>query len=265
MLLLGTFCVQGAESEALRLNIEQVDLTGVVVRHTFEYDSEEGLESLELRATAFAAEHEIAMGEGCFTQSAECVGKRMARGIVEERGQERVISPARDSVRGYVERPDGDSTSVVAGSQCLDAVLDLRESGTWRDVDLSAYDDMNARLDRAIGNVDQVRLGHSGSTTGERQWYVAAARLPCVKRICEVGFNEGHSAALWLLANPTAEVVMFDLYDQPSAALGEAFLRDAFGDDRLYVVRGPSQWTVPMFSETRVRGVASYDHQCLSL
>ena len=128
MLLLGTFCVQGAESEALRLNIEQVDLTGVVVRHTFEYDSEEGLESLELRATAFAAEHEIAMGEGCFTQSAECVGKRMARGIVEERGQERVISPARDSVRGYVERPDGDSTSVVAnrGPHSRGAGSDIR-------------------------------------------------------------------------------------------------------------------------------------------
>ena len=128
-------------------------------------------------------------------------------------------------------------------------------NGAWQRVDLDPYDDLAERVTAATA-ADQIRLGHTRRHAGpgphgmQRQWYVALAQLPCVRRICEVGFNEGHSASLWLAANPAAEVVMFDLYDQPSAPLGETFLRSEFGDDRLHVVRGASQLTVPLFAAT---------------
>jgi hypothetical protein len=217
----------------------------------FEFDTLDGREAFEARAIRFAAENGLNMGEGCHAPKTdelgyECVGRRMARKIIEERGHERVVAPAMASVAGYAEKAS-DPPSAEEAATCRREVLTLAESGAWRDVDLGPFDDLNDRVTAATASADQVRLGHTGRTSAARQWYVAAARLPCVRRICEVGFNEGHSASLWLLANPEAEVVMFDLYEQPSAPLGEAFLRDAFGD-RLYVVRGPSEVTVPHFS-----------------
>jgi hypothetical protein len=80
--------------------------------------------------------------------------------------------------------------------------------------------------------------------------------LPNVKRICEIGFNAGASAALWLLANPTAEVIMFDMWYHHYAPVAEAMLRnasmgEAFGlrnvDSRLTIVKGSSLDTVPRF------------------
>ena len=43
-------------------------------------------------------------------------------------------------------------------------------------------------------------------------------RLPCspgIRTVCEVGFNAGYSAAVWLESNPTVRVLDFDMQDQP--------------------------------------------------
>ncbi len=42
--------------------------------------------------------------------------------------------------------------------------------------------------------------------------------LPCspgIRTVCEVGFNAGYSAAVWLESNPTVKVIDFDMQDQP--------------------------------------------------
>lgn len=134
---------------------------------------------------------------------------------------------------------------------------------------------------------------------------VALARMPAVKTICEIGFNSGHSASVWLAvrgeifssfffpnffsgffrghlvwvekkitlffpspkhclprkktktqANPSAKVIMFDLWEHAYAPRAEAWLRSPAaaahgvkdGDARLTVVKGSSLETVPQFA-----------------
>ena len=43
----------------------------------------------------------------------------------------------------------------------------------------------------------------------ERKLCVAVAQLSQVGRMCEIGFNGGHSALIWPLANSQARVIMF--------------------------------------------------------
>ena len=73
-----------------------------------------------------------------------------------------------------------------------------------------------------------------------------------VRRICEIGFNAGHSASLWLMANPTAEVLMFDLWTHNSSEIAAKFLLSpearALGIEdaasRLQIIKGDSTKTV---------------------
>ena len=56
----------------------------------FEFDTLDGREAFEARAIRFAAENGLNMGEGCHAPKTdelgyECVGRRMARKIIEER------------------------------------------------------------------------------------------------------------------------------------------------------------------------------------
>jgi hypothetical protein len=64
----------------------------------------------------------------------------------------------------------------------------------------------------------------------------------------EIGFNAGHSAAIMLLGNPRLRVRAFDTgqlaYTRPCLD----FLNDLFGD-RITLVAGPSQVTVPLDEE----------------
>jgi hypothetical protein len=61
--------------------------------------------------------------------------------------------------------------------------------------------------------------------------YIEFARQPNVRTVCEVGFNGGHSAAMWLNANPAITLHVFDLdvpfvhYTRPAAH----FLSELFG------------------------------------
>jgi hypothetical protein len=114
------------------------------------------------------------------------------------------------------------------------------------------------RRDNSVAEGPQKILeGHSFELDDERRLYISLARLPEVRTICEIGFNAGHSAALWLLANPKAMVIMFDLWEHTDySPRGELFLRYhsagygvVAGDERLVIVKGPSQTTVPMFTD----------------
>lgn len=75
----------------------------------------------------------------------------------------------------------------------------------------------------------------------------ALARIPCVHTICELGFNSGHSAALWLAADPDNFVVTFDLLLHDYASAAQAFLSTKF-PGRLALVAGDSKSTVPGYA-----------------
>ena len=57
----------------------------------------------------------------------------------------------------------------------------------------------------------EYREGHIASSDKQLRHYFEVARAPFVKSICETGFNAGHSAAVFLNANPRATVLSFDL------------------------------------------------------
>lgn len=127
-------------------------------------------------------------------------------------------------------------------------------SGLWKEADLSEFDELSRALKNEVTKKGAALEGHSAVLVYERKMYVTLARMEGVQRICEIGFHAGHSAALWLLANPTAGVIMFDLWAHSDyAALGEKFLRgkeaEAFGlrnaDQRLQIVKGSSLEAVP--------------------
>jgi hypothetical protein len=113
-----------------------------------------------------------------------------------------------------------------AGPECMDSAKAVLDGSTWTSLDMTPND----RLNRAIEeNIRRQGLRGEGSVAQnplQRRVYTALASLPCVKTICEVGFNHGHSAGLWLLANPTADVYFFDLFQWTGAVEGEKFLRE---------------------------------------
>jgi hypothetical protein len=57
-----------------------------------------------------------------------------------------------------------------------------------------------------------IRTGSIAVDLTQQAFYWRVAASPAVRRICEVGFNAGHSTALWLSANPTATIDTFDLF-----------------------------------------------------
>jgi hypothetical protein len=157
-------------------------------------------------------------------------------------------------------------TTTVANMPCpLDELARSIEFAEWSHIDLSAYDAFNTVLAyEALPLGDEVRQrkgvvikvleGGSSDLRLERQIYISLAQLPQVNTICEIGFNAGQSAALWLRANPNATVYMFDLFEHKYGRHNEEFLRRKGKDhglsdvpNRLITINGSSLDTVPRF------------------
>jgi len=109
-----------------------------------------------------------------------------------------------------------------------------------------------AELDVLVANFtkhgdDSAALYRLGSIAGHRSqvdFYYRAAASPAIRQICEVGFNAGHSAAVWLTANPTATVQSFDLFHLPWNRACASLLKARF-PGRLTTYRGDSLSRVP--------------------
>lgn len=56
------------------------------------------------------------------------------------------------------------------------------------------------------------RFGSIAADLTQQAFYWRVSANPAVRHICEVGFNAGHSTALWLSANPSATIDTFDLF-----------------------------------------------------
>ena len=111
-------------------------------------------------------------------------------------------------------------------------------------VDLTGIEEVTRRLDEAVSGF--FKQGHSGDLLRARKLYKRLAALPCIRRICEIGFNVGHSAIIWLDSKPDL-VVAFDFFDLDASQIGAAFLRDEYNVP-LHIVPGPSSVTVPAFA-----------------
>ena len=94
--------------------------------------------------------------------------------------------------------------------QQLFAQLDL---GVARFALEHPYQGTNRTAKFAASRAATIRTGSIAVDLTQQAFYWRVAASPAVRHICEVGFNAGHSTALWLSANPTATVDTFDLFN----------------------------------------------------
>ena len=112
----------------------------------------------------------------------------------------------------------------------------------------------------ALAGLKEVRVGECMSCCG---WTLAVkyprsvpldrAPVPAwsqVRTICDIGFNGGHSALLWL-AYSNAQVLMFDLGAHEGVSIGHRWLHSVpslRAAERLQLILGDSNETVPAFA-----------------
>jgi len=92
--------------------------------------------------------------------------------------------------------------------------------------------------------------GTIASSEKAHSMYFNVARGPTVKNICEIGFNAGHSAAIYLNANPQAKLYSFDIA-QFKYTVGNLHLMKELFPDRFEFILGPSENAVPEFHQSR--------------
>lgn len=91
----------------------------------------------------------------------------------------------------------------------------------------------------------RLRLGGIASNRAQLAYYSnVAERLGSNSTVCEVGFNVGHSAAVWLSANPSITLHTFDYFRDRVAQYSLQYLNRTF-KGRIIAHRGNSHRTVP--------------------
>ena len=91
--------------------------------------------------------------------------------------------------------------------------------------------------------------GHIGQLKKQCIAYQTLARLPFVKRICEIGFNAGHSAFIFLASNPNVSLVSFDLGRYPFTKVMAEHIQSLF-PGRFNIIYGDTTKTVPEANTT---------------
>jgi hypothetical protein len=118
----------------------------------------------------------------------------------------------------------------------------------------SAISRLHAALDEVVNSTDgstrafHARLGSIGVTPAQIEVYSRlAASLPPNSSVCEVGFNVGHSAVLWLLSNPAVTLHTFDLFKATRSLLSLETLTRLF-PGRIVSHKGDSLDAIPRLS-----------------
>ena len=115
---------------------------------------------------------------------------------------------------------------------------------------LASLDDARSlalMLDRESRRANVWREGHLASSEHQLSFYFEVAKAPYVKTVCEVGFNAGHSAAVFLIANPNAHVISFDLGQFDYSIRNLKLLQELYPERFTYVL-GDSAISVPAFA-----------------
>lgn len=103
-------------------------------------------------------------------------------------------------------------------------------------------------LDRFIASQGvAIKEGHL--QPGTKNWiflFQFLEKFPHISLIGEIGFNAGHSAELFLLAQPHTRVISFDLGGWPCVKWGKVYM-DRFYPNRHTLILGNSLLTVPQF------------------
>jgi len=150
------------------------------------------------------------------------------------------------------------ASNQVNHNLCNEELTRVIDSSAWHNISMEDFDNYSLELLRLVTGGQGHELENTiegGSFSDymieERRIYRAMASHSCVKTICEVGFNSGHSALNWLTSAPNALVIMFDLWNHAYAAKAEAYLRNKteLNPQRLRIYRGDSSIIVTNFIE----------------
>jgi hypothetical protein len=119
----------------------------------------------------------------------------------------------------------------------------------------SMVDDVLEKLSANAARIARVSVdklfvgnGHIAEVPREIIDFASAAILPDVKTICEVGFNAGHSAAIFLLANPNARYIVFDFGEQIYSQQQIDYINNLF-PNRMTYVKGNSQIEIDKYHQ----------------
>jgi len=82
-----------------------------------------------------------------------------------------------------------------------------------------------------------------------------ALAAPKQSVVCEVGFNAGHSAIMWL-EGTDLRLVSFDLMVQRHSQVSKAFVLSRYGDQRVHLITGSSLATFAAYADAVNAGCA---------
>lgn len=89
-------------------------------------------------------------------------------------------------------------------------------------------------------------MGEGHIRQEQATYYAKVARLPFVETVCEIGFNGGHSTAMWLSTKNNIRLFSFDIGDHHYMHNALQFINFKF-PGRLNLTLGNSLTTVPEF------------------
>mmetsp|Transcript_39581 Transcript_39581/g.69603 ORF Transcript_39581/g.69603 Transcript_39581/m.69603 type:complete len:287 (-) Transcript_39581:273-1133(-) len=92
-------------------------------------------------------------------------------------------------------------------------------------------------------------LGSSRFNPAALDYYFRTANQSDISTICEVGYNWGASALVWLHANTRARVFTFDLAERPYTNATLDWLNSQY-NGRLTMIAGDSDRTIPWFANS---------------
>jgi predicted O-methyltransferase YrrM len=78
-------------------------------------------------------------------------------------------------------------------------------------------------------------------------------------KFCEIGFNAGHSAALFMIHAPRAEYTFFDLGEHKYTKPCYEYLRSKFPETQTKMVCGDSRLTLPLWMQSCREQLGTFD------
>ncbi|KAF4678580.1 hypothetical protein FOZ63_031033 [Perkinsus olseni] len=114
----------------------------------------------------------------------------------------------------------------------------------WRVSTLDNAKSLALMFDRESRRHFMYREGNIAKSDYQLEMFFEVARSPWINTICETGFNAGHSAAVFLIANPSARLITFDL-GQFEYTMHNLRLAAQLFPDRFEYVLGDSYYALP--------------------
>ena len=96
---------------------------------------------------------------------------------------------------------------------------------------------------------NEMRMGSIAAWPTQVDYYFRIAASPAVRTVCEIGFNAGHSAAVWMSASDRIKLDTFDLFETQMGRAALEFLQAEY-PGRINAHAGDSQRVVPLANIT---------------